>query len=151
MQKNKILKKKNNEHKIRPLVLPPLNQINNNKNINNINQNWPLLLSSIKQFKFKIIKKKKIKYINFNQNKIIENVNKSNDEKQKPLIRLFNKNPQSHDFRRNINEINDINKIDNKEKDEIFRKMINNETLKSTRIQLGKSQSTGLFPKIKIT
>ena len=111
-----------------------------------------MLLSSIKQFKFKIIKKKKIKYINFNQNKIIENVNKSNDEKQNPLIRLFNKNPQSNDIRRNINEINDINKIDdNKEKDEIFRKMINNESLKNTRIQLGKSQSTGLFPKIKIT
>ena len=152
--KESNIEEKNNEQKISPIVLPPLYQISNNNKTNKNNlQNLPFLLSNVKQFKFKITKKKKIKYINFNQNKIIENVNKSNDEKQKPLIRVFSNNIKSNDIKRNIKgEINDIKKkIENEEqKAENLKKFMNNEALKNMRIQLGKSQSSGLFPKIKI-
>ena len=137
-----------NEHKILPIFLPPLNKNNNcnNNNKNNCNnsQNLPFLLSNIKQFKFKITKNKKNKNINFNQNKIIENINKSTDEKQKPAIKFFSKFPENID--NNAIIMNNENK-----KSEIYKKWINNEKLKTMRIQLGKSQSTGLFPKIKIS
>ena len=138
-----------NEHKILPIFLPPLNKNNNSNNNNNKNncnnsQNLPFLLSNIKQFKFKITKNKKIKNINFNQNKIIENINKSTDDKQKPAIKFFSKYPENIDH-------NDINMNNDNKKSEIYKKWINNEKLKSMRIQLGKSQSTGLFPKIKIS
>ena len=135
------------ENKIIPIFLPPLNKnnnINNNKSSCNNSQNLPFLLSNIKQFKFKITKNKKIKKIIFNQNKIIENINKSTDEKQKPAIKLFSKFPQYIE--------NDAININNEgKKSEIYKKLINNEKLKSLKMQLGKSQSTGLFPKIKIS
>ena len=75
---------------------------------------------------------------------IIENINKSTDDKQKPAIKFFSKYPE------NIGH-NDINMNNDNKKSEIYKKWINNEKLKSMRIQLGKSQSTGLFPKIKIS
>ena len=156
--KESTFNEKNNEHKILPIYLPPLNKANNNNSFNNNNKsihNLPLLLSNIKQFKFKITKNRKIKHINFNQNKIIENVNKSNDESQKPFLYFFSKNTQTNNFIRNINNDtnnNIFNNINNQEKkSEIYKKLINNETLKNMRMQLGKSQSTGLFPKIKIS
>ena len=149
--------KTNNEHKILPIYLPPLKKVNNNNSYNNNNKNihnLPLLLSNIKQFKFKITKNRKIKHINFNQNKIIENVNKSNDELQKPFLYFFSKNTQTNNFIRNINNEfnNNFNNIScNEKKSEIYTKLLNNETLKKMRLQLGKSQSTGLFPKIKFS
>ena len=135
-----------NEHKILPVYLPPLNKINNNKNNSKINSNLPLILSNIKQFKFKITKNKKIKHIHFNQNKIIENINKSQDEKQRPLIKFLSKNENIEN-----NENIDNNDVNNDGKKSEIYKLINNEKLKTMRIQLGKSQSTGLFPKIKIS
>ena len=164
-----------NENKILPIYLPPLNKVNinknNNNNSNNYSQNSPLLLSNIKHFKFKINKKKRIKNINFNQNKIIENINKTNEEQQKPYIKFFSKCPHINNIRinndnntnnnNNYNDNNYDNNIDNvdninineknEKKSEIYKKMINNEKMKSVRIHLGKSQSTELFPKIKIT
>ena len=145
---------KKNDDKILPIFLPPLNKANNNISYNQC-QNIPLFLSNIKHFKFKIPKKKRIRHINFNQNKIIENTNKTNEEKQtKPIIQ-FSKNPQSTNIRKNNdnerNNDNDINNNNGEQKSEIYKKIINNDNLKNMRIQLGKSQSTGLFPKIKIT
>ena len=159
--KESDFEEKNNEHKILPIYLPPINKVNNISSYNNNNKNnhnLPLLLSNIKQFKFKITKNRKIRHFNFNQNKIIENVNKSNDDSQKPFLYYFSKNTQTNHFIRNINKdinnnnFNIINNINNNEKkSEIYKKLLNNETLKNMRLQLGKSQSTGLFPKIKIS
>ena len=158
--KESDFEEKNNEHKILPIYLPPINKVNNNSSYNNNNKNnhnLPLLLSNIKQFKFKITKNRKIRHFNFNQNKIIENVNKSNDETQKPFLYFFAKNTQTNNFIRNINNeannnnFNNININNNEKKSEIYKKLLNNETLKNMRLQLGKSQSTGLFPKIKIS
>ena len=156
--KESDFEEKNNEHKILPIYLPPINKVNNNSSYNNNNKNnhnLPLLLSNIKQFKFKITKNRKIKHINFNQNKIIENVNKSNDDSQKPFLYYFSKNTQTNHFIRNINNDinnNNYNNINNNDKkSEIYKKLLNNETLKNMKLQLGKSQSTGLFPKIKIS
>ena len=159
--KESDFEEKNNEHKILPIYLPPINKVNNISSYNNNNKNnhnLPLLLSNIKQFKFKITKNRKIRHFYFNQNKIIENVNKSNDETQKPFLYFFAKNTQTNNFIRNINNdinnnnFNNINNINNNEKkSEIYKKLLNNETLKNMRLQLGKSQSTGLFPKIKIS
>ena len=155
--KESDFEEKNNEHKILPIYLPPINKVNNNSSYNNNNKNnhnLPLLLSNIKQFKFKITKNRKIRHFNFNQNKIIENVNKSKDETQKPFLYFFAKNTQTNNFIRNINNEannNNFNNINNEKKSEIYKKLLNNETLKNMRLQLGKSQSTGLFPKIKIS
>ena len=144
---------KDNEKKILPVYLPPLNKIHN---INRNNSQNSLLLSNIKQFKFKFTKKKIIKHINFNQNKIIEN-SKSQESLHKPLVQFLSKYSQSNDIKVNeinndINNINNINNINSNEKrSEIYKKIVNNEKLKNMKIQLGKSQSTGLFPKIKIS
>ena len=144
---------KENEKKILPVYLPPLNKIHN---INRNNSQNSLLLSNIKQFKFKFTKKKIIKHINFNQNKIIEN-SKSQESLHKPLVQFLSKYSQSNDIKVNeinndINNINNINNINSNEKrSEIYKKIVNNEKLKNMKIQLGKSQSTGLFPKIKIS
>ena len=137
-----------------PIFIPPLNKANNNISYNQC-QNLPLFLSNIKHFKFKISKKKRIRHINFNQNKIIENTNKTNEEKQtKPIIQLFSKIPQSNGVRKNSdNERDNDNNINNnvEQKSEIYQQLMHNEKLKNMNIQLGKSHSTGLFPKIKIT
>ena len=141
---------KDNEKKILPVYLPPLNKIHN---INRNNSQNSLLLSNIKQFKFKFTKKKIIKHINFNQNKIIEN-SKSQESLHKPLVQFLSKYSQSNDIKVNEinNDINNINNINyNEKRSEIYKKIVNNEKLKNMKIQLGKSQSTGLFPKIKIS
>ena len=141
---------KENEKKILPVYLPPLNKIHN---INRNNSQNSLLLSNIKQFKFKFTKKKIIKHINFNQNKIIEN-SKSQESLHKPLVQFLSKYSQSNDIKVNEinNDINNINNINyNEKRSEIYKKIVNNEKLKNMKIQLGKSQSTGLFPKIKIS
>ena len=141
---------KDNEKKILPVYLPPLNKIHN---INRNNSQNSLLLSNIKQFKFKFTKKKIIKHINFNQNKIIEN-SKSQESLHKPVVQFLSKYSQSNDIKVNEinNDINNINNINyNEKRSEIYKKIVNNEKLKNMKIQLGKSQSTGLFPKIKIS
>ena len=141
---------KENEKKILPVYLPPLNKIHN---INRNNSQNSLLLSNIKQFKFKFTKKKIIKHINFNQNKIIEN-SKSQESLHKPVVQFLSKYSQSNDIKVNEinNDINNINNINyNEKRSEIYKKIVNNEKLKNMKIQLGKSQSTGLFPKIKIS
>ena len=170
------IKEKKNENKILPIYLPPLNKINinnnnnSNNNSNNHSQNLQVLLSNIKHFKFKISKKKRIKNINFNQNKIIENFNKTNEEQKKPYNKFIPKFPQTSNIRinednsnndndnDNINNVYDNNYIynfeninNNENNEKKLEKLINNEKMKNMKIQLGKSQSTGLFPKIKIT
>ncbi len=144
---------KDSEKKILPIYLPPLNK---NHNFNRNNSQNSLLLSNIKQFKFKFTKKKIIKHINFNQNKIIEN-SKSQECLHKPLPQFLSKYSQSNKVKVNeinndINNINNINNINyNEKKSGIFKKIMNNEKLKNMQLQLRKSQSTGLFPKIKIS
>ena len=71
-----------NKKKILPLCLPPLNKIKS------INPHQHILIPNIKQFKFKMTKTKKIKNINFNQNKIVEN-NNTNQEIQNPKLTQF--------------------------------------------------------------
>ena len=66
-----ILKSKKRKNKTFIVYKPKiLSKINNNNNRND-SQNSQLLLPNIKQFKFKITKKKKIRHFNYNQNKII--------------------------------------------------------------------------------
>jgi hypothetical protein len=160
-----------NDKKIIPILLPPLNKIYNNNCCRNNSQNSQFLLSNIRHFKFKIVKKKKIKYFNFNQNKIIENYNASQDSCYKPPVQNIPKISNSNNLRinestnynnhninanninthnLNNNNINNIN-ISNEQKPEIYKKIVNNDKLINWRTQLGKSQSTGLFPKIKIS
>ena len=152
---------KKNDEKILPILLPPLIKANNNNSYNQ-SQNMPLFLSNIKHFKFKITKKKRIKHISFNQNKIIENAIKTNEEKQKkPIIQIFsqniknvdndNDNDNNNNNNNNNNNININHNNSGEQKSDIYKKLINNGRLKNKRIQLGKSHSTGLFPKIKIT
>ena len=139
----------NNEKKVIPLFLPPLSKINNNHNRNN-SQNSQLLLSNIKHFKFKITKKKKIRHFNFNQNKIIENNydnNNSREDGHKPFVKFLYKCSKSNNYRINKKDINN----NNENKAELYKKLIENERLQNMNIQLGKSQSSGLFPKIKIS
>ena len=148
-------KKGKDDNKILPIVLPPLNK-SNNKNSINQSQNMPPILPNIKYFNFNIIKKKRIKHINFNQNKIIENSNKTNEEQEsKPVTRLLSKIPPSINIRKYVdNEKDNDNKINNNNgghKSQIYIKFLNNEKLKIKKLELGKSQSTELFPKIKIT
>ena len=78
---------KDSEKKILPIYLPPLNK---NHNFSRNNSQNSLLLSNIKQFKFKFTKKKIIKHINFNQNKIIEN-SKSQECLHRPLPQFLSK------------------------------------------------------------
>ncbi len=82
---------KGNDKKAIPILLPPLNKIYSNNCCRNNSQNSQFLLSGIKHFKFKIVKKKKIKYFNFNQNKIIENYNISQDNGQKHCTKYIPK------------------------------------------------------------
>ena len=141
---------KDSEKKILPIYLPPLNK---NHNFSRNNSQNSLLLSNIKQFKFKFTKKKIIKHINFNQNKIIEN-SKSQECLHRPLPQFLSKYSQSNKVKVNEinNDINNINNINyNEKKSGIFKKIMNNEKLKNMQLQLRKSQSTGLFPKIKIS
>ena len=144
---------KDSEKKILPIYLPPLNK---NHNFSRNNSQNSLLLSNIKQFKFKFTKKKIIKHINFNQNKIIEN-SKSQECLHRPLPQFLSKYSQSNKVKVNeinndINNINNINNINyNEKKSGIFKKIMNNEKLKNMQLQLRKSQSTGLFQKIKIS
>ena len=147
--KDPIYEEINKESKNAPIYLPPLSKINNNTNKkmnNNKNQNLPLLLSNIRHFKFKITNTKRIKHINFNQNKIIENINKSNEDHKKVIQKLSDL-PQT-----NINNSKNIdNDIPVEKKSDIYKKLLENEKIKNMRIKLGKSQSTGLFPKIKFS
>jgi serine/threonine protein kinase len=160
-----------NDKKIIPILLPPLNKIYNNNCCRNNSQNSQFLLSNIRHFKFKIVKKKKIKYFNFNQNKIIENYNASQDSCYKPPVQnipkisnsnnlMINENTNYNNHNINVNNINTNNlnnnninniNISNEQKPEIYKKIVNNDKLINWRTQLGKSQSTGLFPKIKIS
>ena len=136
------------ENKIEPIYLPPLNKINKNNNNdvnNNKSQNLPMLLSNIRHFKFKISKKKRIKQINFNQNKIIENINKSTEEHPKGVFQLF-----SNLAPKNGSKIMN-NDISEEKKSEIYKKLLDNNKLKNIKIKLGKSPSPGLFPKIMIS
>ena len=138
----------NNEKKAIPLFLPPLSKIHINNRNNS--QNSQLFLSNIKHFKFKITKKKKIRHFNFNQNKIIENNynnNNSREDDHKPFVKFLYKCSKSNNYRINEKDINNSNE----NKAELYKKIIENERLQNMNIQLGKSQSSGLFPKIKIS
>jgi hypothetical protein len=130
----------NNKNKILPICLPLLN-----KN-SSINPHKHLLIPNIKQFKFKITKKKKIKYMNFNQNKIVEN-NNTNQEEQKPSITQFlYKCVKSTNLGRNFkNELNE----NLESKTEICKRVVEDNNHLNNGGLLGKSQSSGLFPKIK--
>ena len=135
-----------NKNKIIPIYLPPLNKNKSN------NQHQHLLIPNIKQFKFKITKKKKIKYINFNHNKIIENNNTNQEGQKSPFTQFLYKCVQSTNAERNFK--NDLNEdIDGNS--EIYKRLMKNDNnsnnLNNGGIQLGKSQSSGLFPKIKIS
>ena len=134
-----------NKNKVIPIILPPL------KNNKNNNQHQHLLIPNIKQFKFKITKKKKIKYINFNHNKIVENNNTNQEGQKSPFTQFLYKCVQSTNADRNIK--NDLNEdIDG---NTIYKRLMKNENnsnnLNNGGVQLGKSQSSGLFPKIKIS
>jgi hypothetical protein len=135
-----------NKNKIIPIYLPPLNKNKSN------NQHQHLLIPNIKQFKFKITKKKKIKYINFNHNKIIENNNTNQEGQKSPFTQFLYKCVQSTNAERNFK--NDLNEeIDGNT--EIYKRLMKNDNnsnnLNNGGVQLGKSQSSGLFPKIKIS
>ena len=135
-----------NKNKIIPLYLPPLNKNKTN------NPHQHLLIPNIKQFKFKITKKKKIKYINFNHNKIIENNNTNQEGQKSPFTQFLYKCVQSTNAGRNFK--NDLNEdIDGNT--EIYKRLMKNDNnsnnLNNGGGQLGKSQSSGLFPKIKIS
>lgn len=129
--------------------MPPLSKIHINNRNNS--QNSQLFLSNIKHFKFKITKKKKIRHFNFNQNKIIENNynnnNNSREDDHKPFVKFLYKCSKSNNYRINEKDINNSNE----NKAELYKKIIENERLQNMNIQLGKSQSSGLFPKIKIS
>ena len=144
--KENNLEDKSNGNRVLPVLLPPLLI----KKDNTIHPN-SLLFSNIKQFKFKISKKRKIKYINFNQNKIIENHNNDlNKNGQKIYTQFLYKCNESSNNYRNVDSIDNDNK-DYAGKTNLFRKKMNEDKLRNLRLQLGKSQSSGLFPKIKIS
>ena len=130
----------NNKNKIIPISLPLLN-----KNIST-NPHQHLLIPNIKQFNFKITKKKKIKYMNFNQNKIVENNNTNQEGQKPPLTQFLYKCVKSTNLGRNYK--NDLNK-DLESNTEICKKLVEDVDHSNNGGQLGKSQSFGLFPKIK--
>ena len=139
------LEDKKIDNKIMPVLLPPL--IKRKNSILN-----PLFFSNIKQFKFKITKKRKIKYVNFNQNKIIENHNNNlNQNGQKLFTQFLYKCAESSNNDRNVDSSDNNNTKDYIGKKDLFRRKVNDEKVKNLRLQLGKSQSSGLFPKIKIS
>jgi serum/glucocorticoid-regulated kinase 2 len=130
----------NNKNKILPICLPLLN-----KN-NSTNPHQHLLIPNIKQFNFTITKKKKIKYINFNQNKIVENTNINQEGQKSPLTQFLYKCVKSTNLGRNYkNDLN--NNLDSNT--EICKKIVEEAYLPNNGGQLGKSQSSELFPKIK--
>ena len=130
----------NNKNKILPICLPLLN-----KN-NSTNPHQHLLIPNIKQFNFTITKKKKIKYINFNQNKIVENTNINQEGQKSPLTQFLYKCVKSTNLGRNYkNDLN--NNLDSNT--EICKKIVEEANLPNNGGQLGKSQSSELFPKIK--
>ena len=130
----------NNKNKVLPICLPLLN-----KN-NSINTHQHLLIPNIKQFKFKINKKKKIKYMNFNQNKIVENNNINQDGQKSPFTQFLYKCVKSTNLGRNFK--NDLNDNMNSNT-EICKRLGEDANHSNIEVQLGKSQSSGLFPKIK--
>ena len=128
------------KNKILPICLPLLNK---NKSIN---PHQHLLIPNIKQFKFKITKKKKIKYMNFNQNKIVENNNTNQEGQKSALTQFLYKCVKSTNLGRNYK--NGLYE-DLESKTEICKKLVEDANHSNNGGQLGKSQSSELFPKIK--